>query len=184
MSRVGRRPILIPEKVKILVKERVVEVEGPKGKLSREIPFYCRVTINNNQVIVERLREDRQAKALHGTIRTLIFNMTKGVLEGFEKYLEIVGTGYRAKLEGNVLSLSLGFSHLVSYTPSEGVHIEMVNPTAIRVYGCDKQKVGEVAAQIREIKKPEPYKGKGIRYRGEIIRRKVGKAALGGKGLE
>ncbi len=181
MSRVGRKPILIPEKVKVLVKERIVKVEGPKGELSREIPFYCQIAINNNQIIVERLRDDRQTKALHGTIRTLIFNMIKGVLEGFEKYLEIVGMGYRAKLEGNVLSLSLGFSHLVSYTPPEGVNIEMVNPTTIRVHGCDKQKVGEVAAQIREIKKPEPYKGKGIRYRGEVVRRKVGKAALGGK---
>lgn len=108
--------------------------------------------------------------------------MIKGTLEGFEKYLEIVGTGYRAKLEGKVLSLSLGFSHTVSYTPPEGVNIKVMNPTTIRVYGCDKQKVGEVAAQIREIKKPEPYKGKGIRYRGEIVKRKVGKAALGGKG--
>jgi len=181
MSRVGKKPILIPEKVKVLVKKERVEVEGPKGKLVREIPFGCRVTVDNNQVIVERLRDDRQARALHGTIRTLLFNMVKGVLEGFEKYLEIVGMGYRAKLEGKTLSLSLGFSHLVSYTPLEGVNIELVNPTTIRVYGCDKQKVGEVAAQIRKIKKPEPYKGKGIRYRGEIIKRKVGKAALGGK---
>ncbi|MCD6318460.1 50S ribosomal protein L6 [Candidatus Aerophobetes bacterium] len=182
MSRVGKRPISIPEKVKVLVKDRMVEVEGPKGKLVREIPFNYRITISNNQVIVERLKDDRQTKALHGTVRTLISNMIKGTLEGFEKYLEIVGTGYRAKLEGKVLSLSLGFSHTVSYTPPEGVNIKVMNPTTIRVYGCDKQKVGEVAAQIREIKKPEPYKGKGIRYRGEIVKRKVGKAALGGKG--
>jgi len=183
MSRIGRKPILIPEKVKVLLKERIVRVEGPKGQLIREFPFCCRIAINNNQNIVERLRDDRQARALHGTVRTLIFNMIKGVVEGFEKYLEIIGTGYRAKLEGNVLSLSLGFSHQVNYTSPEGVNIEVVNPTTIRVHGCDKQKVGEVAAQIRKIKKPEPYKGKGIRYRGEIVRRKVGKPALGGKGL-
>jgi len=182
MSRIGRKPILIPEKVKVLVKDRIVEVEGPKGKLVKEIPFGCQVTISNNQIVVERLRDDRQGRALHGTIRTLISNMVKGCMEEFEKYLEIVGTGYRVKLEGKVLSLNLGFSHTISYTPPEKVNIEMINPTTIRVYGCDKQKVGEVAAQIRGIKKPEPYKGKGIRYRGEIVKRKVGKAALGGKG--
>ncbi|MCK4617789.1 50S ribosomal protein L6, partial [Candidatus Aerophobetes bacterium] len=116
--------------------------------------------------------------SLHGTLRSLIFNMVKGVSEEFEKVLEVVGMGYKATLENGVLTLRVGYSHLVRYTGPEDVGIEVPNPNTIRVFGCDKQKVGEVAAEIRAVKKPEPYKGKGIRYKGEVIRRKVGKAAL------
>jgi len=183
MSRVGKKPIPIPEGVKVKIEGNVIEARGPQGKLTKEIPPCCQAVLQDNQILIKRLREDKQSRALHGTTRSLIFNLVKGVSEGFEKILEIVGTGYRAKMENGVLSLELGFSHPVKFVPPQEVRIELLNPTTIRVFGCDKQKVGEVAARIRDLKKPEPYKGKGIRYRGETIRRKIGKRALGtGKG--
>jgi len=181
MSRVGRKPILIPEGVEVKVDRDKIRVKGPKGELERKIPPSHQVVLQDGQILVKRLREDEQSKALHGTLRSLIFNMVKGVSDGFEKVLEIVGMGYKAKLEGKALTLDLGFSHPVKYDFPEGVKIELPNPTMIRIYGCDKQKVGEIAAEIRSLKKPEPYKGKGIRYKGEIVRRKVGKRALGGE---
>jgi len=183
MSRVGKRPIPIPEGVEIRLEANIIEVKGPKGELKMEIPSCCQAVLRDRQVLIKRLREGKQSKALHGTTRNLISNLIKGVSEGFEKILEIVGTGYRAKLENDVLSLNLGFSHAVKFIASQGVKLELINPTTIMIFGCDKQKVGEVTAKIRALKKPEPYKGKGIRYRGEIIKRKVGKRALGtGKG--
>ncbi|TET27738.1 50S ribosomal protein L6 [Candidatus Aerophobetes bacterium] len=181
MSRVGRKPILVPEGVKVEINRNKVLIKGPRGDLELEVPSLCEVVLRESQILVKRGGDDRQARSTHGTVRSLIFNMVKGVSEGFEKYLEIVGMGYRASLEDSTLVLSLGYSHLVRYTPPKDVEVEVTNANAIRVYGCDKQKVGEVTAQIRAFKKPEPYKGKGIRYRGEVIRRKVGKAALGTK---
>jgi len=155
-------------------------VKGAKGELEREIPPFYQVVVHDGQILVKRLKEDETSKALHGTLRSLVFNMVKGTSEGFEKVLEIVGVGYKAKVEGGMLSLSLGFSHPVKYNFPEGIRVELPNPTTIKVSGCDKQKVGEVAAKIRSLKKPEPYKGKGIRYKGEVVKRKVGKRALGG----
>jgi len=181
MSRVGRKPILVPDGVKVEINRNKVLVKGPRGDLELEVPSLCEVVLRESQILVKREGDDRQARSIHGTVRSLIFNMVKGVSEGFEKYLEIVGMGYRASLEDSTLVLSLGYSHLVRYTPPKDVEVEVTNANAIRVYGCDKQKVGEVTAEIRAFKKPEPYKGKGIRYRGEVVRRKVGKAALGTK---
>jgi len=181
MSRVGRKPVLVPEGVKVEINRNKVLVKGPRGDLELEVPSLCKVVLGESQILVKRGGDDEQSKSIHGTVRSLIFNMVKGVSEGFEKYLEIVGMGYRASLEDSTLVLSLGYSHLVKYTPPEDVRVEVTNANVIRVYGCDKQKVGEVAAEIRALKKPEPYKGKGIRYKGEVVRRKVGKAALGTK---
>ncbi len=181
MSRVGREPISIPEKVEVTIGEGKIKLKGPQGELEREIPSGLEVVVENNQILVKRFKEDKQTKSLHGTIRSLIFNMAKGVSEGFEKFLEIVGRGYRATLENKTLSLSVGYSHLVKYIPPEDTKIELISPTSLRIFGCDKQRVGEIAAEIRSFKKPEPYNGKGIRYKGEGIRRKAGKAALGTK---
>ena len=182
MSRVGREPISIPEKVEVKIGEGKIKAKGPQGELEREIPSGLEVVVENNQILVKRLKEDKKTKSLHGTIRSLIFNMIEGVSGGFEKFLEIVGTGYRATLEDKTLSLSLGYSHLVIYVPPEDTEVELISPTSLRIFGCDKQRVGEIAAVIRAFKKPEPYKGKGIRYKGEVVRRKAGKAALGTKG--
>ena len=181
MSRVGRKPIVVPEGVEVEINNNKVLVKGPKGNLALRVPSLCEVALSGNEVLVKRRGDDKQSKSIHGTVRSLILNMVKGVSDGFEKYLEIVGMGYRANLQDSTLVLSLGYSHPVRYTPPEDVGVEVTNASTIRVYGCDKQKVGEVAAEIRALKKPEPYKGKGIRYRGEVIRRKVGKAALGTK---
>lgn len=182
MSRIGRRPIPIPSQVEVVVEEKEVKVKGPKGILSQRIPPYLQVSVEDDQILVKRLRDDKQARAMHGTIRSLLFNMVKGISEGYKKQLKIVGMGYRAKLEGKKLVLNVGFSHSVEYIPPEGIRIEVPDPTTINVSGCDKQKVGEVAAEIRSIRKPDPYKGKGIRYADEVVRLKVGKAALGSKG--
>ena len=182
MSRVGREAVSIPERVEVAIGEGKIKVKGPQGELGREIPSGLEVVIENNQILVKRFKEDKQTKSLHGTLRSLIFNMAKGVSEGFEKFLEIVGRGYKATLDNKTISLSLGYSHLVKYTPPEDIKIELISPTSLRIFGCDKQRVGEVAAEIRSFNKPEPYKGKGIRYKGEIVRRKAGKAALGTKG--
>jgi len=182
MSRIGKLPISIPENVQVQINERVVTVKGSRGELNRRVPSCCEVFEENRQLIVKRLRKDKQSKALHGTTRSLIFNMIKGISEGFEKHLQIVGMGYKASMEKGYLIFNLGFSHLVKYRIPQEIMVEVSNPTTICIRGCDKQKVGEVAAEIRALKKPEPYKGKGIRYRGEVVRRKIGKAALGSKG--
>ncbi len=181
MSRIGKKPIRIPEGVKVEINKSKIKVKGPKGELERELPSVVKVIIKDGQILVQRLNEDKRSKSLHGTLRSLIFNMVKGVSEGFEKVLEIVGMGYKATLENGVLILRVGYSHVVRYACPENVGIEVSHPNTIRVFGYDKQKVGEVAAEIRAVKKPEPYKGKGIRYKGEVIRRKVGKAALATK---
>jgi large subunit ribosomal protein L6 len=180
MSRVGRKPIEIPQGVTVSVEGNRVTVKGPKGELSQEFPPACRFVQEDNVLRVERLADDRRHRSLHGLIRTLVANMVEGVSKGFTKELEIVGVGYRAELKGKDLVMSLGYSHPVVYPVPEGIKIEVPEPTKIRVSGIDKQRVGQVAADIRRFRPPEPYKGKGIRYVGEEIRRKAGKAAVGG----
>jgi len=175
MSRIGKVPIPIPEKVEVKVEGDTVSVKGPKGSLSHRLPPEIYVELQDGQIWVRRKNDSRRARSLHGLNRTLIANMVKGVTEGFEKKLEIVGVGYRAALQGRTLQLSLGYSHPVLYPIPEGIEITLDSPTNITVKGIDKQKVGQVAAEIRALRKPEPYKGKGIRYAGEEVRRKAGK---------
>lgn len=175
MSRVGRMPIQLPKEVKFFHDPSKIEVSGPKGTLSCDLPRGIAVTVDGGKVLIQREREERSLKALHGLTRSLIANMVIGVTKGFEKKLEIVGVGYRADLQGNFLKLSLGFSHPVLFPIPEGIKIEVDKQTLITVRGMDKQLVGTIAAKLRAIKPPEPYKGKGIRYLGEKIRKKVGK---------
>lgn len=176
MSRVGFKPIPISGDVKVAVKGSEVSVEGPKGKLGLELCPGMSVSVADGVVTVARSSDERDLKALHGLTRSLIANMVDGVTKGFEKVLQIEGVGYRARLQGKSLSLSLGFSHPVVYDPPEGISLEVDRQVVIKVSGIDKQQVGQVAADIRAFKKPEPYKGKGIRYEGEYVRRKAGKA--------
>ncbi len=176
MSKIGKRPILIPKGVEINLKDDEIEVKGEKGVLKKKINSSISVKIKDDYLKLEPRQKLKGSKAIWGTERALIANMIKGVSEGFEKELEIEGTGYDAKLEGKTLKLSLGFSHQVNFEVPEDVSIE-VKGNRIKISGIDKQKVGEIAAQIRRFKPPEPYKGKGIRYVGEIIRRKAGKKA-------
>ncbi len=182
MSRIGRAPITIPAGVTVTVGEdNVVKVKGPKGELSRQIHPDMKVTVADNVVTVERPSDDKTHRSLHGLSRTLIHNMVVGVTEGFKKDLEINGVGYRAVKKGNNLNLSLGFSHPVVVEPPQGISFEAPTATTITVSGIDKEKVGQVAAEIRSFREPEPYKGKGIKYAGEHIRRKEGKAGAKGK---
>jgi len=175
MSRIGRMPIVIPKGVKIAVDHTKVEVSGPKGHLWHLLPPRISLSVDGDKVLVRREGDDRSSKALHGLTRSLIANMVAGVTKEFEKRLEIVGIGFRADLEKSALKLSLGFSHPVLYPIPEGIRIEVEKQTQITVRGIDKQQVGTIAAKLRSIKPPEPYKGKGIRYLGEHIRKKVGK---------
>ncbi len=180
MSRIGRQPIEIPEGVQVEVAEgNVVTVTGPRGTLSQRLHPDIRVVREDGLVRVERPSDEGFHRSLHGLCRTLLANMVEGVTRGFEKRLEIVGVGYRAALRGEDLELSVGYSHPVLVPRPEGIEFEVPTPTRIVVRGNDKQLVGEVAARIRKVRKPEPYKGKGIRYEGEQVRRKAGKAAKG-----
>ena len=179
MSRIGRAPIAIPPGVKLKQEAPHLLVEGPKGKLSIALPPAISVRVNAQQLQVERTGEESSEKALHGLYRALIANMVQGVVSGFSKELEIVGVGYRAQLQGKQLSLSVGFSHPVLVPIPEGITVEVPKPTLIIVKGSDKQLVGQFTANLRRIAPPEPYKGKGIKYVGEVIRRKAGKAATG-----
>ncbi len=176
MSRIGVRPIEVPQNVKVNLTKNSVEIEGPKGKL--QFPIYTRIQVQleDNKVKVSRVGNTRHERALHGLTRAMIANMVKGVSEGFTKELEMVGVGYRAQLSGKKLVLQLGFSHPVEYIVPEGITLEIPKPTQIVIKGIDKQKVGQTAANIRAFLPPEPYKGKGIRYVGEQVRRKAGKA--------
>ena len=177
MSRVGNRPISLPSEVKVSVKDRRLEVEGPRGKLSLDIPSGIRVNIGEKEIKVERESEEKKIKALHGLTRTLINNMVIGVTQGYKKELEVVGIGYSARMEGKKLLLQVGYSHPVYFEPPEEVslNVRKERNTVITVEGIDKQKVGEVAAEIRRIRPPDPYKGKGIRYLGEVVHLKPGK---------
>ncbi|MDA8274996.1 MAG: 50S ribosomal protein L6 [Actinomycetota bacterium] len=179
MSRIGRAPIAIPSGVSVTVGDgNTVTVKGPQGELARSVPGAITVRAEADVVVVERPDDQRQSRALHGLTRSLVANMVTGVTEGFSKELEIVGVGYRAVPKGpSSLELALGFSHPVFVDAPDGVSFEVPTPTRIVVRGIDKEKVGQVAADIRKIRKPEPYKGKGVRYAGERVLRKAGKAA-------
>ncbi|MGA1861797.1 50S ribosomal protein L6 [Deferribacter thermophilus] len=177
MSRIGKKPINIPSGVKINLDKDKIVVEGPKGKLEQKLHPNIKIEISDNEILVKRVDDTKLSRSLHGLYRSLINNMVEGVTKGFEKRLEIVGVGYRAALKGKALDLSLGFSHPVVIEPPEGIEFVVENPQKIVVKGIDKQLVGQVAANIRSIRKPEPYKGKGIRYEGEYILRKAGKSA-------
>jgi len=177
MSRIGRKPIAVPDGVEVKISDDLVEVTGPLGKLTQKINPKIRVTKKDGQVFVERLSDSKYYRALHGLTRSLINNLIIGLTKGFRKELVITGMGYRAQLEGRVLNLQLGYSHPIKFLLPEGIEIKVEKQTQIAVSGSDKQLVGEVAAKIRRFKPPEPYKGKGIRYIDEQIKRKVGKAA-------
>ncbi|MEX1217237.1 MAG: 50S ribosomal protein L6 [Acidimicrobiales bacterium] len=177
MSRVGRAPIPVPAGVEVSIAGQHITVKGSKGTLERDIPGEITVSEDDGQLIVKRPNDERQNRALHGLVRSLVNNMVVGVSVGFVKELEIIGVGYRATAKGdNALDLALGFSHPVSVTAPAGITFEVPAPTQIFVRGTDKETVGQVAADIRAIRKPEPYKGKGVRYKGEYVARKAGKA--------
>jgi large subunit ribosomal protein L6 len=177
MSRIGKSPIELPAGVNVSVSPGRVMVNGPLGELSQQVPARMHVEQENGVVTVRRPTERNDDRALHGLTRTLVANMVEGVTKGFEKRLEIQGVGYRATLRGNALELAVGFSHPVVIEPRAGITFEVPAPTQIVVKGIDKQQVGQTAAEIRKVRPPEPYKGKGIRYEGEYVRRKVGKRA-------
>jgi large subunit ribosomal protein L6 len=177
MSRIGKYPVAVPSGVDVLIDGRNVTVKGPKGTLSHEVAEPITVARNDDGgIAVSRPDDERLSKSLHGLSRTLIANMVTGVTEGYTKTLEIVGTGYRVTAKGSDLEFALGFSHPVLVKAPEGITFRVETPTRFAVEGIDKQKVGEVAANIRKLRKPDPYKGKGVRYQGEAIRRKAGKA--------
>jgi large subunit ribosomal protein L6 len=177
MSRIGRKPIQIPDGVEIDVKPGAVSVKGPKGELQQTVNRDMKVGIDDGTLTVERPTDRGDHRALHGLTRSLIANMVEGVTDGFERRLEIQGVGYRANLKGKNLEMSLGYSHPVSIEAPEGIEFEVPQPTEVVVRGIDKQLVGETAARIRKSRPPEPYKGKGVRYQGEYVARKVGKRA-------
>jgi large subunit ribosomal protein L6 len=177
MSRIGKRPIEVPAGVTVTVDPGRVTVHGPKGELRQVVPQRIAITQEDGQIVVTRPTERGEDRALHGLTRTLVANMVEGVTKGFEKRLELQGVGYRAALAGSNLELQVGYSHPVRITPRQGIEFEVPVPTQIVVRGIDKQMVGQTAAEIRKVRPPEPYKGKGIRYEGEYVRRKVGKRA-------
>ena len=181
MSRIGMQPITVPAGVDIALEPGFVRVKGPKGELERRIQPEMNVVREDGKLLVQRPSDEQRFRALHGLTRTLIANMVQGVTQGYRKDLEIQGVGYRAALEGKTLVLSLGFSHPVRVEPAPGISFVVETPTRIGVMGIDKELVGEQAARIRRVRPPEPYKGKGVRYQGERVRRKAGKAGKVGK---
>ncbi|HXS09710.1 MAG TPA: 50S ribosomal protein L6 [Candidatus Krumholzibacteria bacterium] len=182
MSRVGKKPISIPAGVSITLGASEVKVKGPKGELTLAVPSTCKVTQENNEIVVTRESEEKFVRASHGTTRAHLNNMVQGVTVGFTKDLEIIGVGYKAEAKGTSITLTIGYSHLVHFTAPQGITIETPEPTKIKISGIDRQKVGQVAAEIRGIRPPEPYKGKGIKYIDEHIERKAGKSAVGSGG--
>ena len=177
MSRIGKQPIEIPQGVNVKINDGLISVEGPKGKLSQRVPPGLTATVDKTQLVIKRENDERQVRALHGLTRALAANMVTGVKTGFERKLDIVGIGYRAQLQGKALQLALGFSHPVIFPLPEGVTAEVERQVAITLRGADKALLGETAAKLRALRKPDPYKGKGIRYSGEVLRKKVGKKA-------
>jgi large subunit ribosomal protein L6 len=177
MSRVGKSPIPVPSGVDVTVNGADVTVKGPKGTLSRTVPGAIAIRQEGDTLLVERPDDERRTRALHGLVRSLVNNMVVGVSQEFSKELEIIGTGYRASLQGSTLDLALGFSHPVKVDAPDGITFEVPSPTRVVVRGIDKEQVGQVAADIRALRKPEPYKGKGVRYLGEHVARKAGKTA-------
>lgn len=180
MSRIGKQPIALPAGVKVALAGSLVKVTGPQGALEMPLRSEVKVEVRDSEVVVTRIDDTRGPKALHGLTRTLIANMVKGVTEGFSKKLDIVGVGYKADVQGSVLNLALGYSHPIKYELPKGISATVEKQTSITVKGADKQLVGQVAADIRAFRKPEPYKGKGIKYSDEVIRRKAGKAGKAG----
>lgn len=176
MSRIGRKPITVPSGVDITLDNSVITVKGPKGTLTRELHKDMKVIIENNEITVERPSDQKAHRSLHGTTRSVVSNMVSGVTEGFTRNLELVGVGYRASKSGEKLVLNVGYSHPVEITPEPGITFEVPSNTKIIVSGINKERVGEYAAKIRSVREPEPYKGKGIKYEGERIIRKEGKA--------
>lgn len=181
MSRIGKMPITVPAGVTVTIENNFVTVKGPKGELSRQINKNMKLTLDNGVLTVERPNDDKENRAMHGLSRTLINNMVVGVTQGFSKTLEINGVGYRAAKQGQNINFTLGFSHPVVKEPPAGITFEVPAPNKIVVSGANKEVVGAVAAEIRTLRPPEPYKGKGIRYEGEFVRRKIGKAGAKGK---
>ena len=177
MSRIGRRPIELPDSVNVTVDPGRVMVAGPLGELQQQVPLRMTIEREDGSLVVKRPTDRGDDRALHGLTRTLVANMVEGVTKGFEKRLQIQGVGYRAALRGTALELNVGFSHTVVVDPPAGITFEVPVPTQVIVKGIDKQQVGEIAAEVRAVRPPEPYKGKGIRYEGEYVRRKVGKRA-------
>jgi large subunit ribosomal protein L6 len=180
MSRIGKQPVPIPSGVDVKLNGHSLTVKGSKGQLSLDVHPDLAVAVEDGEILVKRPSDTPNHRALHGLMRSLIANMVEGVTDGFSKTLEIVGVGYRADKQGKGITLNLGFSHQVRYDPPDGVVLEVPNQTTVVVQGPDKQKVGQTAAEIRGFRPPEPYKGKGIRYQGEQVRRKAGKTASGG----
>jgi large subunit ribosomal protein L6 len=178
MSRIGKAPIQLPEKVNFSYSNSTVKVEGPKGMLEKQLDFAGKIEEKDGQIIVTAAGEDRIARAHHGLIRSLINSMVIGVTEGFRKNLKIIGVGYKAQVQNKVLQLNLGYSHPITYSIPEGIGIETPDPNSIVVSGIDKQAVGQCASEIRKFRAPEPYKGKGIMYADEHVRRKAGKASV------
>jgi large subunit ribosomal protein L6 len=176
MSRIGKKPITIPKGVQVAVTDGQVEVQGPKGKLGLTVHHLCSVQVADGSVVVSRAADHRTARALHGLTRALVANMVQGVTEGFERKLEIVGIGYRAQLSGRTITFSLGYSHPIVFPLPEGITAEVDKQTAITLRGVDKHLIGQTAAQMRALRPPDSYKGKGVRYAGEVVRKKVGKA--------
>lgn len=181
MSRIGKKPVTVPKEVKIEVKDGFVFVEGPKGKLRRKLSDRISLEIKDGVLLVKRVADTKLDKSLHGLFRALIVNMIKGVTDGYAKELEIIGVGFKAAVQGNNLNLVLGFSHPVNIVIPPGIKIETPKPTQLVIKGIDKELIGKIATEIRAIYPPEPYKGKGIRFAGEYIKKKVGKAQATGK---
>ena len=176
MSRIGKKPVAIPSGVKVEVREGVICVEGPKGKLTRQLAGRIGIEVKDSQVFVNRSGDSKVDKSMHGLFRALVNNMIKGVTDGYAKELEIIGIGFKAAIQGNTLNMLLGYAHAVNFPVPEGIKIECPKPTQVVVSGIDKEIVGKVASEIRAVCPPEPYKGKGIRYLGEYVKKKVGKA--------
>ena len=177
MSRIGKQPIKIPQGVKVAVDGNTVRAEGPKGKLTQPVPAGLTPKMQDGTLVIERGSEERQARALHGLARALVANMVTGVKDGFERKLEIIGIGYRAQMQGKSIQLALGYSHPIIFPLPDGITAEIDKQVAITLRGADKALLGETAAKLRALRKPDPYKGKGIRYSGEFVRKKVGKKA-------
>jgi large subunit ribosomal protein L6 len=182
MSRIGRLPITVPAGVEVTLVGRAITVKGPKGTLARDLHPDMKVVHEADRLLVQRPTDGKMHKQLHGLTRTLVANMVEGVTNGYRKGIEITGVGYRATKIGDKLQLNLGYSHPIEIDPPKGISFEVENPTRLAVVGIDKELVGQIAAKVRSTRKPEPYKGKGVRYSGEVIRRKAGKAGkIGGK---
>ena len=182
MSRIGKLPITVPSGVDVALTGNYLSVKGARGTLERSLPTQMRINVADGVITVERPSDTTLHRSLHGLTRTLVYNMVEGVSRGFTRELDLVGVGFRATKQGSDLVLTLGYSHPIRYTPPEGITIEVPAPTQISISGADKETVGQVAAKIRSFRKPEPYKGKGVLYRGEVIRRKAGKSGKAGKG--